>query len=89
MSDEESHCYLSLENKKSGLEKVWRKSSILLTKKCMNPVIVNPRVIGSVVLSNEPVNVLYGEILVCNDVAAVGGYPGLQLILYSLIHVGL
>ena len=25
MSDEESHCYLSLENKKSGLEKVWKK----------------------------------------------------------------
>ena len=29
---------LSVENKKSGLEKVWKKSSILPTKKCTNPV---------------------------------------------------
>jgi len=30
---------LSLENKKSGLEKVWKKSLILSTRKCMNPVL--------------------------------------------------
>ena len=29
---------LSLENKKNGLEKVWKKSWILFTKKCTNPV---------------------------------------------------
>ena len=28
---------LSLENKKNGLEKVWKKSWILFTKKCTNP----------------------------------------------------
>ena len=30
-------CTLSLENEKNGLEKVWKKSLILSTKKCTNP----------------------------------------------------
>ena len=29
---------------------------------------------------------MYGQILVCKDVAAIVGYPGLQVILCSLIH---
>ena len=29
---------------------------------------------------------MYGQILMCKDVAAVEGYPGFQVILRSLIH---
>ena len=37
-------------------------------------LIVNLRVGGSVILSNEPAKLLCSQIVMCREVAAVGGY---------------